>query len=126
MSAGLAGLALAPALWLVVGPWDLSTVTADGHRVSEAAGTARIFAVLALVDAVAAVGAWRRWVTPVGLTVGAGGAWAILAFAVTAGARVSGANMAALWLLFGPAVVAVNSTVAIAAELIVRELRRPR
>jgi hypothetical protein len=110
-AACVAGAVLPPVVWLAVGPWDLSTVSADGQRVSEAAGSARVFAVLAVVDVLVAVGTWRRWVTPVAATIGAGIVWTAVAFTVTANARVSGANMAALWLFFGPVVVTMNTVV---------------
>jgi hypothetical protein len=118
------GALLTPVVWLVVGPWDLSTVTADGRRASEGAGMARVFAVLVVVDVLAVIGWSRRWVAPVAATVGAGIVWIAMAFFITARARVSGANMAALWLFIGPVVVLVNSVAMFALKQIVLAHRR--
>jgi hypothetical protein len=120
IGAGIVGAALTPLVWLVVGPWDLST----GAGTSEAAGAARVFAVLAAMDLLAMIGWWRRWLTPLATTVGAGVAWTALAFAVAANARGAGANMAGVWLFFGPVVVVMNSTATFTVAQIVLALRR--
>jgi hypothetical protein len=105
----MAGALLVPVVWFLVGPWDLSTVSADGHSMDESSGMVRVIAVLAVVDLIAAVGRWRGWLTPAATTVGAGVVWTALAFAVGSTSRVSGANMAALWFVVGPVVVAINA-----------------
>src|SRR4051794_3731055 len=104
----LAGALLAPLVWLLVGPWDLSTVSADGRAIDGSPGMERVFTVLAVIDLIAAVGRWRGWLSPVALTVGAGVLWTVLAFVVGASSRVSGANMAALWFVVGPVVITIN------------------
>jgi hypothetical protein len=84
----------------------------------------RVYGVLVLVDVLVAVGWWRRWLTMLATTVGAGLVWIALAFAVTVTSEVSGANMAALWFLVGPLIVGCNSAVAAGVEQLGRAARR--
>jgi hypothetical protein len=117
---------LTPVVWLLVGPWDLSTVSANGRQLSESSGGWRVLLVLAVMDFVAVICWWRRWLTLVATMVGAAIAWTLLAYTISIRARVSGANMAALWLFLGPIVVAWNAIVAFVTEQIVRAIRRER
>lgn len=105
----LVGAALVPVVWFLVGPWDLSTVSPDGQPGDESTGMVRVLAVLVVLDLLAAAARWRGLLTFVAATVGGGVVWTMLAFAITATSRVSGANMAALWFVLGPAIIAANT-----------------
>jgi hypothetical protein len=127
--AAVSGSLLTAAIWVPIGPWDLSTIGPDGRYLphSEGIGAVRLFAVLVVVDVLVVIGWWRGWITVVGPAAGAGACWAVLGFLVIASARVSGANIGAgLWLGFGPAVAAANALAAFTLEMIAQDLRRRR
>ncbi len=93
----LAGVALAVAAWVVVVPWDMSTVDAAGNDIpgrSDGETGPRIAVVLAVVmaGAVAADVLWRAS-RPIFLAVAGSATWAFLFAWRAAVSRVGGANM---------------------------------
>jgi hypothetical protein len=127
--AGAAGALLAGVIWGLVGPWDISAIGPDGRYIpdSESVGAIRIFAVLAVVDAVVAVGWWRGRVSAAAPAIGAGACWAVVGFIVISSARGSGANIGAgLWLVFGPAIAAGNALTAFVVTEVVQSVRGRR
>jgi len=125
----LAGVVLAVVAWLVIVPWDLSTVDAAGNQIpggGDRESGPRIALALAVILITAlAVDRFRARANPVALAAAGSATWALLFAWRAAVSRVGGANMWPLAYVTVVAPAAVLGSFMVAGITHWRATRRP-
>jgi len=124
VGATLAAVALTACIWRLLLPWDLSRIDEANRPDPDALGEGAMAARIVLVLALSSIGGGllsavirSRTGPPI---VAAGLAWICLVTWRSFAARVTGANMAALWPILGIPAVALASCLGIAANQLTR------